>query len=92
MDDNQNDYNIHGHGRDDPQRALDRATQCHQQATLIKAATFAELAAHLRAQGEASGRVAAARTQIEFLDQELSALDAAVRALRDTLGGHGPRN
>ena len=74
------------------ERALDRATNSHQQATLNKAATLAELAAHLRAQGEASGRVAAARTQVEFRDHELSALDAAVSALRGTLGVHAPNN
>ena len=78
--------------RKETQRALDRATNCHQQATLRKAATLAELADHLRAQGEAIGKVAATRTQLEFLDQELSALDAAVVVLRDTLGVHVPRN
>ncbi len=74
------------------QEELDRATQCHQHTTRHKATKLAELAAHLRTQGEASGRVAAARTRLDSLDQELIALDAAVRALRDTLGGHGPRN
>ncbi len=61
MDDNHND-------RLQAQRALDQATNSHQQATLRRVATLAELAAHIRAQGEASGRVAAARTQLEFLD------------------------
>ncbi len=74
------------------QTELDQATHRHQQTTRHRAATMEELAAHLRTYGDVSGRVADARARLEFLDQELSALDAAVRALRDSLGGHGPRN
>ena len=74
------------------QRALDRATNSHQQATRRKAATMKALAAHLRAQGEATLPMAATHTLLEFLDQELSALDAAVSAPRGTLGVQSPIN
>ena len=78
--------------RQETQRALDRATNSHQQATRRKAATMKALAAHLRAQGEATLPMAATHTLLEFLDQELSALDAAVSAPRGTLGVQSPIN
>ncbi len=73
--------------RDNIRRELDQATNSLQQCTQHRTAALAELAAHLRAQGEASAKAAEVRARLELHEQEFRVLADTVVVLRQVLGG-----
>ncbi len=73
--------------RDNIRRELDQATNSLQQCTQHRTEALAELAAHLRAQGEASAKAAEVRARLELHEQEFRVLADTVVVLRQVLGG-----
>ncbi len=73
----------------DMRQELDQATNSLQQCKQQRTAALAELAAHLRAQGEARAKAADVRAKLELLGQEFRVLADTVVVLRQVLGGDG---